>query len=89
MNARVLRCMVFPMLTLFLLNACGDRLNFDNYNKLKVGQSYEEVKQIVGDPARCDEALGIRTCIWGNEQRGINVSFVSNSVLLMSARNLK
>ena len=72
-----------------VLSACGDRLCLDNYNKLKVGQTYDEVKQIVGEPARCDEALGIRTCVWGDEKRGIDVKFVSNKVLLLSARNLK
>ena len=89
MNARVLCRRIFPMLAIVLLNACGDRLSLDNYNKLKVGQTYDEVKQIVGDPARCDEALGIRTCVWGDGQRGIDVNFVSNKVLLLSARNLK
>ncbi len=71
------------------LTACIDRVNLENYNKLKVGQSYDEVKQIIGDPARCDEALGIRTCVWGDEKRGIDVNFVSNKVLLLTARNLK
>lgn len=89
MNARILCRMVFPMFAAVLLNACGNRVSIDNYNKLKVGQTYEEVKQVVGDPARCDEALGIRTCIWGDEQRGIEVNFVSNKVLLLSAKNLK
>jgi len=71
------------------LAACGNSLSVENYNKLKVGQSYDEVKKILGDPARCDEALGIRSCVWGNEQRGISVNFVAGQVLLLSATNLK
>lgn len=74
---------------LLLLAACGDRLSLDNYNKLQVGQSYDEVKQIIGDPARCDEAIGVRNCVWGDEQRGISVSFVGGKVLLLSANKLK
>jgi hypothetical protein len=74
---------------LALLSACGSQLSLDNYNKLKVGQSYDEVKQVVGDPTRCDEMLGVRTCVWGDEQRGISVNFVAGKVLLLSARNLK
>ena len=89
MNARLLYRRVFVMLAEVLLSACGNRLSLDNYNKLKVGQTYDEVKQVVGDPARCDEAFGIRACSWGDEQRGIEVSFVSDKVLLMSAKNLK
>jgi hypothetical protein len=74
---------------LALLGACGSQLSLENYNKLKVGQTYDEVKQVIGDPARCDEMLGVRTCVWGDEQRGISVNFVAGKVLLLSARSLK
>lgn len=72
-----------------VLVACGSKISLDNYNKLKAGQTYEEVKQILGEPARCDEVIGIRTCQWGEEQRGISVNFVAGQVILLSARNLK
>jgi hypothetical protein len=79
----------FVIASLALLSACGSQLSLENYNKLKVGQSYDEVKQVIGDPARCDEALGVRTCVWGDEQRGISVNFFAGKVLLLSARSLK
>jgi hypothetical protein len=72
-----------------LLVACGQKISLENYNKLKVGQRYEEVTQIVGEPTRCDEALAVRSCIWGDEQRGIRINFVAGKVLLLSAQNLK
>ena len=71
-----------------LLCACGSRVNLDNYNKLKTGQSYSEVKAILGEATNCDEMLGIRICVWGDEKRGINVNLVSDKVLLLSAHNL-
>jgi hypothetical protein len=74
---------------LALLSACGSQLSLENYNKLEVGQSYDDVKKVIGDPARCDEMLGVRTCVWGDEQRGISVNFVAGKVLLLSARSLK
>ncbi|MBK1681295.1 hypothetical protein CKO20_13035 [Rhodocyclus tenuis] len=77
------------VLPALLLAACADRLSLDNYNKLQVGQSYDEVKQIIGDPARCDEAIGVRNCVWGDEQHGISASFVGGKVLLLSANKLK
>lgn len=87
------RARVLPLLAtaapLLMLAACSDRLSLDNYNKLQVGQSYDEVKQIIGDPARCDEAIGVRNCVWGDEQHGISVSFVGGKVLLLSANKLK
>lgn len=78
--------LLVPML---LLAACADKITLENYGKLKTGQTYEEVQQIVGAPARCDEVLGIRNCSWGNEQRGFNVNFVGGQAILMSARGLK
>ncbi len=72
-----------------LLSACNNPLTLENYNKLKSGQTYAEVTKIVGEPARCDETLGIRSCVWGDEQRGLTVNFVAGQALLMSAKNLK
>ena len=73
----------------FLPSACGSRVNLENYNKLKVGQSYEEALPTVGEPVRCDEALAVRLCTWGDAQRGMSVNFVARTVLLLSARNLQ
>ncbi|MBL8413960.1 MAG: DUF3862 domain-containing protein [Propionivibrio sp.] len=76
-------------LSSLLLAACGSQLSLENYNKLKVGQSYEDVRKIIGEPARCDEMLGIRTCIWGEEKQGITINFVAGQVMLLSATNIK
>lgn len=89
MNLIHLRRIVGIFLASLLLAACGSQLSMENYNKLKVGQSYEEVRKIVGEPARCDEMLGIRTCIWGDEKQGITINFVAGQVMLLSATNLK
>ncbi len=72
-----------------LLVACGSQLSLENYNKLTVGQSYDDVKKTIGDPARCDEMIGIRSCVWGDEQRGVKIGFVAGQVMLLSATNLK
>lgn len=84
----VWRCMVF-VLAGSVLVACSSKVSLENYGKLRTGQSYEDVTKILGDPARCDEVLGIRTCVWGDEQRGISVNFVAGQVMLLSAKNLK
>lgn len=79
---------VFIALALFGLAACN-KISIDNYQRLKAGQTFEEVVAIIGQPARCDEALGIRQCQWGDEQSGISGNFVGGKALLFSARNLK
>lgn len=85
-NCATALCMV---LGATLLSACGNKVSLENYNRIKVGQSYDEVRQIVGDPAHCDETLGVRTCQWGDSGRGIRVNFAVDKVVLMSAENLK
>jgi hypothetical protein len=77
------------MLGVALLSACGNKVSLENYNRIKVGQSYDEVRQMVGDPAHCDETLGIRSCQWGDSNRSIRVNFAVDKVVLMSAENLK
>ena len=72
-----------------LLTACGSQLTLEKYNQLKVGQTYEDVKKVLGDPARCDEVMGVRACTWGDEKAGVSVNFVAGQVLLFSAKNLK
>ena len=83
------RWMLVPLLIAALLLGCSDKLSLDNYNRLQVGQSYDEVKLILGDPARCDEIIGVRSCVWGSEQRGIKLAFMGGQLALLSAHNLK
>lgn len=72
-----------------LLSACGAKLSLEKYDRIQVGQGYEEVRQILGDPAHCDEALGVRTCQWGDSRQSVRVNFALDKVVLKSAENLK
>ena len=75
-------------MSLLLLVACG-RLDMAHYEKIKVGQSYDEVVAILGKPDRCDELLGVRQCQWGNDNRHIRVGFAGSVVLTLVAHNLQ
>ncbi len=86
---RYVRCRsVVIAILCVLLSACGNKVGLDNYNKLRVGQTFDEIKTIIGPPARCDETYGVRTCLWGDDARNIKVSFVSGMVMVLSAKNL-
>jgi len=74
---------------LLLLTLGCSKLTLENYDKITVGMSYEEVTQLIGPPAQCDDVMGMRNCRWGDEQRSVSVSFVAGDVLLYSSRNLK
>jgi hypothetical protein len=65
------------------------RLTLENYSKINVGMGYDEVVQLLGSPDRCDDVMGVRNCLWGDEQRAINVNFVAGKVLLFSSSNLQ
>jgi hypothetical protein len=80
---------LFLIAFLALLAVACSKVSMENYGRLKTGQSYDEVVAILGNPARCDEMLGVRSCLWGDDNRGIKVGFVGSAALTMSAVNLK
>lgn len=78
------------MTTVLLLALLGcSKLTLENYNKISVGMAYDEVTQLIGNPERCNDVMGIRSCVWGDEKRSVNISFAGDKVLLFSSSNLK
>lgn len=76
------------MSLLLVMLGCS-KVTLDNYNKINVGMSYDEVTQLIGAPEKCDDVMGLRNCQWGDEKRSINVSFVRGKVLLFASSNLQ
>ena len=72
----------------FLAVSCSN-LTQENYDKIKVGMSYQEVEKILGSNPTCDSAVGVKSCTWGTAEKHVNVSFVANKVALHSAKGLK
>lgn len=79
---------ILSLTLIWLLVACSN-LSVENYDKLKVGMSYEEVKQLLGQPAQCNDLLGVKHCRWGDEQRHVDVNFIGGQVLVFSAENIR
>jgi hypothetical protein len=73
------------MLVLF---GCS-KITLENYDKISVGMPYDEVTHLIGPPEKCDDVMGVRNCLWGDESHSINVSFVAGQVLLFSSSNLQ
>ena len=73
---------------LLALSACS-KLSMDNYQELKTGMSYDEVTAIIGKPDSCEEALGTRSCIWGDEKTQIKAAFLAEKAMLFSHQGLK
>ena len=47
------------------------------------------MKSILGEPARCDDLVGFKSCRWGDESRNITVRFAGDQVVLYSAENVR
>lgn len=75
-------------LMVLLIAGCG-KLNMENYNRLKVGMSYDEVVGIIGPPDKCSEVMGVRNCQWGDENKSINVSFAGDRALVFACNGLR
>lgn len=72
----------------FLTVSCSN-LTQENYDKIKVGMSYQEVEKILGSNPTCDSAVGMKSCTWGTPAKHIKVQFVADKVALHSAKGLK
>ncbi len=82
------RTFVAAFCTALALTACS-KLTPENYDKLKLGMSYPEVKAILGDPSACNDLLTVKSCTWGDEKRHISVNFVADQVVLFNSSNLR
>jgi len=78
-------CGIF--LVSLLLTACNS-LSVINYDKLKVGMSYEQVSDIIGKTESCNEQLGTRTCVWGDDVKQVKIVFIANRATLFSHKGL-
>ena len=61
-----------------LLAAGCSKLTAENYARIKVGMSYQEVAAILGSPTGCSDVAGLKSCTWGDESRNIKVQFAAD-----------
>lgn len=80
--------MIILLALIAMLPGCS-KLTMDNYAKIKTGLAYSEVVAILGKPDNCSEALFVKSCVWGNEQKNITVNFIGDKVMLSASNNLK
>ncbi|GLZ86039.1 lipoprotein [Metapseudomonas resinovorans] len=71
-----------------VLTACN-KLNQENYSKLKSGMTKAEVEQLLGSPTECSGAVGFTSCTWGDEKTFVSVQYAGEKVLMFSGKGLK
>ncbi len=75
--------------TMLFTTGCSSKLTMANYDKLKVGMKFSEVTALLGKPDNCTEAMGTKSCTWGNETRNIKVNFLADQTVLFSGTGIK
>jgi hypothetical protein len=80
--------LILSICTFLLLTAGCSKVTKENYDKLKVGQDYDEVVQILGKADECNATMGIKNCRWGDESKHISVKFAGNKAILFSSQGL-
>lgn len=88
LESRMIIRTILTMSLMLVLLGCS-KLTLENYSKITMGMKYDEVVQLIGPPARCDDVMGVRTCQWGDDKRSVNVNFVADKVLLFSSSNIQ
>ncbi len=89
MKFGVFRTIVFIIMAAGLVFIIGcSKLTTQNYNKIKMGMDYNEVVVLLGDADKCDAALGAKSCIWGDENKHIQIKFLADKVVLFSGKGI-
>ena len=78
---------VLVLICAAILFGCS-KLTRENYDKIEMGMTYDEVVAVIGEPDSCDGALGAKKCIWGTEAKNITISFMAEKVVLPSMKGL-
>lgn len=89
---------VIPMIKLLVLAICMismlaiagcSKVNKENYDKIKIGMSYEEVVGVLGKPDTCEEpVLKTKSCMWGSSDEQIKIKFVVDTVAWRSSKGI-
>jgi len=88
MSRRISVIVLIALIAVSLLVGCS-KINKDNYDKIQVGMTYDEVEAILGRPDEAKDVIGTRSCVWGKAPETISITFVGDKVVFHSAEGLK
>lgn len=82
------------LLLLIGFAGCGkakeeNKINKENYEKIKIGMNYEDVLGLIGEPGKCEEpVIKTKACAWESSGRQIKIKFVFDKVAWRSSEGL-
>ena len=60
-----------------------------NFDKIKIGMSYQDVVEILGKPDTCEKTvLKTKSCMWGSSDKQIKIKFVVDIVAWRSSKGI-
>lgn len=80
--------MRITVITILLLLVACSKVTRENYQKLELGMSWQEVVQLLGEPDRCEALLNAKSCVWQEGDKSITVRFIGDEVILFSSEGL-
>ena len=79
--------LALAFLTAILFSGCS-KVNKDNYGKLKIGMDYNEVINILGREDKSHSILKTKKCVWGDDDKNIQIAFIGEKVVFFESRGL-
>lgn len=86
----MIKLVVLAICVFSILSFVGcSKVGKENYDKIEIGMSYEEVVGVLGKPDICEEpVLKTRSCIWGTSEKQIKIKFVGDIVAWRSSKGI-
>lgn len=76
------------MFSILAVTGCS-KVNKENYDKIKIGMSFEEVVGVLGKPDTCEEQiLKTKSCMWGSPDKQIKIKFAGDIVAWRSSKGI-
>jgi len=83
-----LMILVLCMFSILTLTGCNT-VNKENYDKIKIGMSYEEIVGVLGKPDTCeDPVLKTKSCTWGSSEKQIRIKFMVDTVAWRASKGI-
>ncbi len=87
MKKSKLFCLILLVWLSITMAGCS-RINKENYQKLEVGMSYQEVTELLGEPDQCNAILNAKSCVWQDKDKSITVRFIGDKTVLFSSEGI-
>jgi len=88
MSRRIAISVLIALTAVSLVVGCS-KINKENYDKIQMGMTYDEVEAILGTPDEAKDVIGTKSCVWGKAPQTIRIKFIGDKVVFHSAEGLK